>query len=74
MGQAQKKCFKHTKLSIIIKKIKKKGGRERKLGNMEFVITYLHCTTNMGCLKKNWKERKITAQLKKKDDQENMSC
>lgn len=65
MGQAQK-MFKHTKLSIIIKKKKKKKEREKKLGNMEFVITYLHCTTNMGCLKKYWKERNITAQLKKK--------
>lgn len=54
--------------------LKKKREREKKLGNMEFVITYLHCTTNMGCLKKNWKERNITAQLKKKNDQENMSC
>lgn len=39
MGQAQKKIFKHTKLSIIIKKKKKKWEREKKLGNMEFVIT-----------------------------------
>lgn len=38
MGQAQKKCFKHTKL-IIIKKKKKKREGEKKLGNMEFVIT-----------------------------------
>lgn len=65
MEEAQK-MLKHTKLSIIIKKKKKKEEREKKLGNMEFVITYLHCTTNMGCLKKYWKERNITAQLKKK--------
>lgn len=51
MEEAQK-MLKHTKLSIIIKK-KKRGGREKKLmGNMEFVITYLHCTTNMDRLKK----------------------
>lgn len=54
MEEAQK-MLKHTKLSIIIKKKKKREGREKKLmGNMEFVITYLHCTTNMDCLKKNW--------------------
>lgn len=42
------------------------------MGNMEFVITYLHCTTNMGCLKKYWKERNITAQLKKKRSREHV--
>lgn len=72
MEEAQK-MLKHTKLSIIIKKKKKGGEREKKLmGNMEFVITYLHCTTNMGCLKKNWKEINITAQLKKKRSGEHL--
>lgn len=33
---------------------------------MEFVIIYLYCIINMGCLKKYWKERNIIVQFKKK--------
>lgn len=59
MEEAQK-MLKHTKLSIIIKKKKKEGEREKigKYGIHYNIITYLHCTTNMGCLKKIGKKEK----------------
>lgn len=63
--------FIYTKRSIIIKK---KGREREKIGKYGIRYNIFTLYNKHGLPKKNWKERNITAQLKKKNDQENMSC
>lgn len=71
MEEAQK-MLKHTKLSIIIKKKKKGGEREKIDGKYGIRYNIFTLYNKHGPPKKNWKERNITAQLKKKWSREHV--
>lgn len=58
MGQAQKKFFKHTKLSIIIKKKKKKVGDREKIGKYRICNNIITLYNKHGLPRKKLERKK----------------
>lgn len=68
----RKKCLNTQNCQLLLKKKKKGGEREKIDGKYGIRYNIFTLYNKHGLPKKNWKERKITAQLKKKRSREHL--